>query len=199
MKRIVACILSLVVMLAASGALADGAVECDWSMTVSGTDQRQLGDFTFIYTLDMTAEKKGGTTDQGAYTGTARLTMRFDASQTSKPAGVDVSGFVDMDISADSFAFDVVGYNAEAYSDFGGVGALAPLVSYDSMALFDLPVTITGDHDVSSSLGRASGEYINEETTLPMKISIDGGQVTISIDEPWFYGTFHGMVVGTPK
>ncbi len=199
MKRIVAFILSLVMILAALAASANGAVECDWTMTVSGTDQRQLGDFTFIYTLDLTAEKKGGTTDQGAYTGTARLTMHFDASQMSKISRTGVAGFVDMDMSADSFTFDVVGYNEEAYSNFGGEDVLAPLVQYDSMALVDLPLTITGDHDVSSAIGHSSGGYINEESTLPMKVAIDGGQVTVSIDVPWFYGTFHGMVVGTPK
>ncbi len=199
MKGIVTSILSLVVMFAALGVLADGTVECDWTMTVSGTDRRQLGDFTFVYTLDMTAEKQGGTTDQGAYIGTAYLAMYLDASQASKIAGTDVAGFIDMDMSADSFSFDVVGYSEEAYSDFGGGDVLAPLVQYDSMALLDLPVTTTGDHDVSSAFGHVAGEYIDEASTLPMKIAIDGGQVTVSIDEPWFYGTFHGMVAGTPK
>jgi hypothetical protein len=180
---------------------ADGGtpLPCNWTMTVSGTDQRNVEGFVFDYSLELNAEKAGGTTDQGSYTGTARLKMNFDASQTSKISGIAVAGFVDMDLSADEFNFDVVAYDEEAYSAFGGENSLAPLSAYDSMALFDLTLKTTGDQDVSSGLGQVTGEYIDEQSTLPMKILIDGGQVTISIDVPWFYGTFHGMVTGTPQ
>jgi hypothetical protein len=168
-------------------------------MAVSDTDQRNVEGFVFVYTLDLTAEKTGGTTEEGSYNGAVRLKMTFDASQTSKISGLDVSGFVDMDMAQDSFDFEVVGYDEETYSDFGRGDTLAPLTRYDSMALVNLTVSTTGDHDVSSSLGEASGEYIDEQSTLPMKIAIEGGQVTVSIDVPWFYGTFHGMVTGTPQ
>lgn len=182
----------------------ESAIECNWTLHVDDTVTKTADGLTVKYNLVLIADKEGGIDETGIYTGTVHLTIDFDASQMSQEM-LKVMGGFRVDVSADSFTFDIVGYNIETYSEFGiteGELPIPPLVQYDSMALATAQMSGEGSIDVFVKGPNAQGghkESASSALPVPLKIAITGGQVNIVIPMLNLDDSFDGMVTGTPK
>lgn len=182
----------------------NSALECDWTLHVDDIVTKTTDGLAVKYNLVLIADKEGGIDEIGTYTGTVHLTIDFDASQMSKDM-IKVMGGFNVDVSASSFTFDLVGYDIETYSRYSlkeGEAPIMPLVQYDSMALATPEMSGEGSIDVFVKGPGAQGGHKDNAggaMAVPLKIAITGGQVNVSIPMLNLGDSFNGMVTGTPK
>lgn len=179
-------------------------VECNWTLYVDQTIPVTTDGMTVDYTLLLVAQKTGGKDVYGTYTGACYLGVKFDASQMNNSVMQLLGGF-NVDAYSYDLSFDVISYDIEAYSDYGlkdGEAPIAPLVSYESMAL--LTPEMTGSGSLNPSIDGIQGEHaeINESAsgteTIPMKITINSGQVSVYIPSLQISHSFKGTLTGEP-
>ncbi len=179
-------------------------VEAVWTMFVDQTIPKTADGMKINYRVMLVAQKSGGKDVNGTYKGAAYVGINFDASQMNNAAMSILGGF-NVNASTYALTFDVVGYDQETYSAYGlkdGEPPLAPLVTYQSMALLTPQMQGTGSLGVNVT--GAQGEHANTDqsaagsTAIPMRITIDSGKVSVSVPSFQLTDSFKGTVTGTP-
>lgn len=174
-----------------------------WTIQIDQTIPKTVQGMTVNYSLVLVAQKSGGKDVNGTYKGTAYVGVNFDASQMNN-AAMQVLGGFNVNAAAYDLTFDVVGYDQEKYSEYGlkdGEPPLAPLVTYQSMALLSPEMEGTGSFNVNITAPNASGGTSNSNsssTSIPMKMTIDSGKVGVYIPSFQLTSDFEGTVTGTP-
>lgn len=178
--------------------------EADWTLQVDDTVKIDIEGISIIYTLSINCVKHGGTTDIGHYTGTATLKQKMDVGKLSSEL-VKITGGVETELKAENVQIDIVAYEKEKYDNFGleeDQGPLSQLIAPDRMALGAFTMSGTGAFDVSAVAPNAQGQLAFDESgtnALDYKISVEGGQVTVSIPMLNAKDRFKGMITGVPR
>lgn len=214
MKKILCC-LTIVLLLAGCQVNQDKKTEivivppapkeADWTLSVDDTIKKDIEGISIAYTMTLDAVKHGGTTDLGYYTGTATLKQKMDVKGLSNQF-VAMKGGVDTELRADSVQLEFVMYDREKYDSFGLTKEENPLSSLtepDGMALGAFTMSGNGNFDVSADAPQnvhAEIKFSKDGTgELSYKISLEGGQVTVSIPQLNLPDSFKGMITGVPK
>lgn len=182
----------------------DAPLDCDWTLHVDQTIPIESDGMTVNYTLVLIAQKIGGTDVYGTYEGAAYIGTSLDASNLSN-AFIDVTGGFDMHAFANNLSFELVPYDIEAYSryDVGeGEAPIAPLVSYESMALISPEMTGGGvlNPNVTDIQGMNMGyeaEAFGTEA-VTMKITVNSGMVQVVVPSFNISHSFEGRLLGDP-
>ena len=185
----------------------NGPAECNWFLKVDETiPVKSEGGFTTDYTLVLIAVKEGGTDVTGTYEGAVYIGCKLDISEFSNGI-IDMSGGFDIEAYGNDVVFDIVPYNGDTYVDYGlkeGELGLAPLLSYETMALLSPEMTGTGIIDPSiqgkpeGSVSAEFNESVSSKVPVPIKIAIQSGNVTVELPTFKIGRTFKGQVLGIP-
>jgi energy-converting hydrogenase Eha subunit F len=179
--------------------------EADWTLSVDDTIKKDIEGISIAYTMTLNAVKHGGTTDLGYYSGTATLKQKMDVKGLSNQF-VTMTGGVDTELHSDSVQLEFVVYDREKYDSFGLTNEEDPLSSLtepNGMALGAFTMSGNGNFDVRADAPQnVHGEVkFSKDGTgeLSYKISLEGGQVTVSIPQLNLSDSFKGMITGVPK
>lgn len=180
-------------------------LDCDWTMHVDDTVTKSYQGMQMDFTLILLAKKNGGSDELGTYKGKAYLFEKTNVPSMGKAVGGSAEGYQYSEGRDDNVQFDVIKYDVNKFSEFGqqkGAVDLAPLVKYDSMALYTTKMSWSADwnilyHDDDDS-GVVADSY-SDMANLPMKIAVEGGQVSVTILMHGFVTLdFKGIVTGDP-
>lgn len=214
MKKILCCLLA-VLLLAGCQAnqnnksdnvdIPPALKEADWTLSVDDTIKKEIEGISITYTLTLDAVKHGGTTDLGSYTGTVTLKQIMDVKGLSNQF-VTMKGGVDAELHADNVQLEFAAYDREKYDSFGmteGGGPLSLLTEPDGMALGAFTMSGKGNFDVSADASQnmhGGAKFSSDgKGELIYKVSLEGGQVTVSIPQLNLPDSFKGMITGVPK
>lgn len=166
------------------------ATEANWTLEVSDTRTTEVNGYDLTCTLSIMAVKLGGRDELGTYRGLVTFDYAYDMQRGSvsgkaKGAGQEVDAII-----------EVVRYDRETF-DAAGSGALSELAEIDAMAIGKLILTGSGtanEQAGGASWGTADGGTVH----VPYRLTVDGGQVRITLDSVAPGATFSGTIVGTP-
>ncbi|MEL7602888.1 MAG: hypothetical protein AAGU77_07005 [Bacillota bacterium] len=165
--------------------------ECNWTLEVSDTRTAKVNGYDFTCTLSIMGIKLGGTDELGTYRGLVTLDYQY-AMQQGGVAGNAAGGGQEIDA-----VIEVVAYDEQKYDDAAGQTQLAGLVEYDAMALGNLILTGSGEAQESAGGGSwSTGE--SKTLSVPYRMTVDGGQVSIELYTVAPGVQFTGMITGTP-
>jgi hypothetical protein len=169
---------------------AEPATEANWTLEVSDTRTTEVNGYDLTSTLSIMAIKLGGRDELGTYRGLVTFDYTYDMQRGSVSgkaagAGQEVDAII-----------EVVRYDREAL-DAAGSGALSDLAELDAMAIGKL--ILTGRGTANEQAGGASwGTADGGTVQVPYRLTVDGGQVRITLDGVAPGATFSGTITGTP-
>ena len=165
--------------------------ECNWTLEVGDTVTAKVNGYDFTCTLSIMAVKLGGTDELGTYRGIVTLDYKYDMKQGSISGNAAGGG---QEIDA---VIEVVSYDAQKFDDSAGQTELTQLVAYDAMAIGSLSLTGSGTaNEEAGGASWATGE--SKTVSVPYRMAVDGGQVTIELINVAPGVQFKGMITGTP-